>query len=238
VSKHRSPHCPQIALADALTKARRVYEHEHTHPADRKVIAEDLGYSGLSGPAASLIGALRQYGIIEDAGDGMRISEDAVAVFELPESSPERAEALQRLAYKPILFQELRNQFGDRLPGEANLRHLLIRKGFAPKAADEVLKSFRENFELVGTPPAEYNEHVKTIVPSTELYVSPETAAKLMPGQTARRIQSYSFALSPESKVELTFHGEITKDALQSLKDYIAITIRALTGLKKTDMGA
>jgi hypothetical protein len=155
--KLRSPNCPTISLADALAKARKVYDEEHTHPAAKEVIAQDLGYSGISGPSASIIGALRQYGILEASGDGLRISDDAVAAFELPENSPERTSALGRLAFKPTLFEELRQQFGDRPPGEGNLRHLLIKKGFLSNTADEVIQAFRENLELAGTSKPEYN---------------------------------------------------------------------------------
>jgi hypothetical protein len=135
-----------------------VYEREHTHAADKKVVAEDLGYSSISGASATTIGALRQYGLLEAAGDGLRISDDAVAFFELPKGDVERVSAMRRLAFKPPLFEELRAQFGDQIPSEANLRHILIKRGFLPKKADEVISVYRENYKLVGASDAEYNE--------------------------------------------------------------------------------
>ena len=135
---------------DALQRAKKVYDEEHTHPADRLVIAKDLGYAGISGTSATIIGALRQYGILEAAGDGMRISDDAVAAFELGSDAPEKMEALRRMAFNPPFFAELQSQFPDRLPGEANLRHILIKRGFLSKQADDVIHAYRENFELVG----------------------------------------------------------------------------------------
>jgi hypothetical protein len=169
----RSPNCPGISLRDALQRARKIYEEEHTHPADRLVIAKDLGYAGISGASATTIGALRQYGVLEDAGDGLRISEDAVAAFELPETSDGKHDAMVRMAFNPPLFNELRAQFPNSLPGEANLRHVLIKRGFLPKQADDVIQAYRENFELVGGAVTEYNkagEVMKETVSS-----SPET---------------------------------------------------------------
>jgi hypothetical protein len=200
--KLRSPNCPTISLQEALGKARKVYEEEHTHPAAKEVIAQDLGYSGISGPSASVIGALRQYGIMEPSGDGLRISDDAVSVFELPEDSPERIAALARLAFKPALFEELRQQFGDRPPGEGNLRHLLIKKGFLSNTADEVIQAFRENLELAGTQSVEYNEQKdKVRIPMYEgqpletlRYPPIEKASKVMQSQSNTNSKPNSIA--------------------------------------------
>jgi hypothetical protein len=156
MSKGRSPNCPQISLEDALARARAVYKAEHTHVAERQVIASDMGYKSLNGASLTVIGALRQYGLLEDAEGGMRVSADAVAVIELPDSESEHKKALHRLAFNPGLFNELKEQFGEHLPSEANLRHSLIKKGFMPKAADDVIRVYRENIELVG---AEQNGH-------------------------------------------------------------------------------
>src|SRR5439155_9853388 len=57
----------------------------------------------------------------------------------------------------PTLFHELREQFGERLPGEANLRHHLIKKGFLPDRADDVIRTYKANLELVGSTKPEYD---------------------------------------------------------------------------------
>lgn len=157
LKRMRSPNCPGISLRDALQRAKKFYDEEGRSPADRLVIAKTLGYSGLSGSSATLIGALRQYGILEPAGDGMRISDDALAFFELSDG-PEKSAALARMAFNPALFSELRSQFPDRAPGDVNLRHILIKKGFTSKQADDVSQSYRDNFELAGNNLTAYNE--------------------------------------------------------------------------------
>jgi hypothetical protein len=58
----------------------------------------------------------------------------------------------------------------------------------------------------------------------------PETAKTPAPGKGP--VRSYTFALSPDSKVDLVFHGEITDDSLKALRDYVDITVRVLGGLK------
>ena len=58
MSNQRSPNCPQITFLEAIEKGRKVYEHEHTHPAAKEVVAGDLGYKGLNGASLTVIGAL------------------------------------------------------------------------------------------------------------------------------------------------------------------------------------
>jgi hypothetical protein len=153
----RSPNCPGISLRDALQRARKIYDEEGRSPADRLVIAKDLGYAGISGASATLIGALRQYGILESFGNGMRISDDAMTVFELPNNSPDKLECLQRMAFTPPLFLDLKSEY-PQLPGENNLRHILLKKGFTSKQADDVSQAYRDNFELVAGNDSGYNQ--------------------------------------------------------------------------------
>lgn len=143
---------------EAATKARAIYDKEHTHPADKNVIAEDLGYTSLSGASLSAIGALRQYGLLEPSGDGLKVSESAVDYFELPEGSEGKKRAMLRMAFRPALFGELWRQYEGKPPSEGNLRHTLIKKGFLPKTAEEVLRVYGENFKLIEGENLGYND--------------------------------------------------------------------------------
>ena len=106
----RSPNCPQITFAEAAEKGRLLYKNEHTHPAGREVVAASLGYAGLNGRSLSMIGALRQYGIIAGSGDAMRVSDDAVTYFEL-DSGEERRQVLERMVFNPSMFTQIRTEF-------------------------------------------------------------------------------------------------------------------------------
>jgi hypothetical protein len=133
MAKMRSPNYPKFNLATALDKVELVYKAEHTHPADREVIARNLGYSSLNGASLTTIGALNSYGLLESAGDQLKVSDDAVTILELPKGHPERVAALSRRANTPKLFADLQEEFGDSLPSDVNLRHFLIKKKFLPK---------------------------------------------------------------------------------------------------------
>ena len=234
MANQRSPNCPPISFAEAAEKARRVYEREHTHAADKKVIAEDLGYSSISGASATTIGALRQYGLLEAAGDGLRISDDAVAFFELPNGDTERSLAIRRLAFRPPLFEELRSQFGDQIPSEANLRHILIKRGFLPKKADEVIHVYRENYRLVGAGDGEYNEaEASTMNPSQEI-TNPKKHVialnkVLTPAQQLGTAAGHDSISTPVGKNEdgsvvfahVSFDASIKKEFVAGLKKYL-----------------
>jgi hypothetical protein len=221
MGKLRSPNCPTMTLMEALDRGRKVYSEEHTHAADRKVIAEDLGYSGISGASATAIGALRQYGVLEGRGDGLRISDDAVAVFELPKDSADYFAALRRMAFRPALFEEFHEQFGDRLPGEANLRHTLIKKGFLPATADEVIRTYRDNLTLVNEQPAGYNQREEEQKPMQEaeqsLYISPSKAAKMMPKPLATQVLAIS--IPRNLSVDIAVKGdELKREDIAKIK--------------------
>jgi hypothetical protein len=159
MTKGRSPNYPQVPLDEACGRARRVYQAEHTHVAPREVVARALGYNSMNGSALAALSTLRQYGLLAQTGAGLKISDDAVSVLELPEGDAERTAALRRLAFTPSLFKELNEKFGDTLPSDVNLRHYLIKeKKFLPNAADQVIRVYRANLELVGSNNVSYNE--------------------------------------------------------------------------------
>jgi hypothetical protein len=155
----RSPNYPSLTLEQAYEKARRVYDQEHTHAAPREVVAQALGYNGLNGSSLSVLGALAAYGLLEKAGTGsLKVSSDAVSVLELDEGHAHRSEALDRLAFTPKLFAELKEKFGTEPPSDVNLKHYLIQeKGFLPKAAIDVIRVYRANLELVANETGHYD---------------------------------------------------------------------------------
>lgn len=159
MAKGRSPNYPQIPLDEACERARKVYKAEHTHVAAREVVAKALGYSSMNGSALAALSTLRQYGLLAQTGDGLRISDDAVSVLELPTGDVERNAALRRLAFTPPLFRELSEKFGEKLPSDVNMRHFLIKdKKFLPNAAEQLIRVYRANLEIVGSSPLEDNE--------------------------------------------------------------------------------
>jgi len=147
-TKHKSPNYPRLAFDVALDKTSMIYRHQHNHSASTEAIAEALGYrSATNGTSKAVMAALKYYGLLEPSGDGLRVSEDGIRTFELPKGDPERTQALSRMIFAPPVFADLRSKFGNQLP--QNLRHALITQGYAPKAADEIIRVYRGNLDFL-----------------------------------------------------------------------------------------
>lgn len=225
MARQRSPNCPQIAFSEAIERGRKVYHEEHTYPAAKIAVAKDLGYSGLNGRSLTLIGSLRQYGILEGSGDALRVSDAAVAYYELQEG-PERQQAISQMVFKPALFAEMKEQFGDVLPSEANLKHWLIKKSFLPKAAADIIRVYKANLELATGEESVY------IGDENNAEESPmSNTPNFQPGQhkLSGVVQTYSFALSADTRAELSIRGTVNAEELEMLRDQVELTIKALT---------
>lgn len=224
MAKMRSPNYPSLTLEEALKRTRKIYDAEHTHPAPKEVVANALGYSTLNGTSLTVLGALTRYGLLEKAGtDGLKVSDDAVTALELDEGHPLRCQAFERLAFNPTLFAELKERFGDELPSDVNLKHYLIQqKGFLPKAAEDVIRVYRENLELVIDKEEVYDvggssqnkETPPMIEPKAHVFPSnPPAGANLTNNQAKKGVHEFSFPLSfqRDVKATVTIYGDKLK---------------------------
>jgi hypothetical protein len=151
MAKPRSPNYPAISLPDAIDRARKIYEKEHTHKAPSEVMAKALGYNGLNGKSLGVLSALKKYGLLEEIGQELKIGQDTLTILVDPPHSLERANAIRRAAFLPVLFEDIRKNYGDTIPSDENLRAFLLKKGFIPSAVDSPIRSYRETIGLVNS---------------------------------------------------------------------------------------
>jgi hypothetical protein len=101
-TKTNSPNYPRLSFDVALDKTKTIYAQHHKRSESREAIARLLGYtSATNGTSKAVMAALRYYGLVEPSGDGLRVSEDGIRVFELPKGDPERTQALRRMILAP-----------------------------------------------------------------------------------------------------------------------------------------
>jgi hypothetical protein len=148
MAKVRSPNYPALDLRAALQAARKAFEKDNRNKMSQAALGKHLGHDSLSGPAFGKIGALRAYGIIDGKGDELRITDDAVAALMAPEGSHEGMDTLARLAIRPKLFQDIQKDFPNR-PSLENLKFWLIKRQFAPDAAEKAAKIYLATLDLV-----------------------------------------------------------------------------------------
>jgi hypothetical protein len=151
----RGPRYPTVALSEAISRAKSIYDREHMNPLTPAIAAEGMGYKGISGASLGAIAALRQYGLLEGRGNDVRLSKDAQTLILDDVNSPDYQGALQRIALKPPLFSELSKQFSQ-AASERNISVYLQKQGFKPSAASLAAKNFKEAFALAHSQPEAY----------------------------------------------------------------------------------
>lgn len=235
--KSRSPRYPQMSLQDAIGRIKMVYEKEHTHKADREVIATDMGYAGLNGASAAVIASLRQYGLLERAGDAMKVSEDATAILELPVGDPERSAAIQRVAFAPQLFAELNEAFGSTLPSNENLRLHLVKRGFNRNAANTLIRTYRDTLSLVKEEGQGYDAETSTDVSSQETSRNMQhlPTARMDLSSQAGAGENLQYRLTDDCKVRVLFEGSVSQEAITKLIAYLNLGIDAFPVKKASD---
>lgn len=140
----QSPGYPNFPLPKAVDQVRKIFAEDRRNPIDREVAAVHLGYSGLSGASDKALGSLGHYGLLEKAGKGqVRVTQTAVDILH-PESSEGRRAALNRAAFSPSVFAEIRAHFSDGPPSEGALKSWLMREEFLDRAINPVTKSYLE----------------------------------------------------------------------------------------------
>jgi hypothetical protein len=230
-SQSRSPRYPQVSLREALSRVQQVYLKENKHKADKEVIAKDLGYAGINGASLGMIAALKHYGLLENVGDGLRISDAAVAILDLPRNDPSRSEAIKRVAFSPKLFAELFASYSFKLPSDENLKQSLTKKGFTDKAATSIVRTYRDTIGLVqeetegytsGASESSRSREAVQTMPSAAVQPSPEIQQESAPPEG---VYTFSTPLSfPRNvKAEVRIYGKnLKKSDITRLKNAIA----------------
>lgn len=140
----RSPSYPSVPLEEAIEFARKIYSKSRSNPIDREAAARDMGYTGISGRSAKVLGTLSQYGLTERTGkEGLRVSPTAVDILH-PSTEAGRQRALKIAGFSPSLFAELRQRFSDGIPSENAIRSHLMRQGYGDAAITPAISSFLE----------------------------------------------------------------------------------------------
>jgi hypothetical protein len=241
VAKVRSPNYPTISLRDAVARIQVVYAKEHKHPVEREVVAKHLGYGGLNGASMSVISALSKYGLVEQVGDQLRVSSRGEDVCLYAQHDPERVQALVEAAFSPVLFNELRDIYGERLPSDQNLRAFLVKRGFNPRTVDGVIRSYRDTIEFLneesGGSYAEsegVSQSEKPMTTPIQTNPSPrsgEPQAMGLPGMLSNIPGSgfdelvLWFKLSEEAEVRAAFKGRVTQEAIRKFIQLLEVSL-------------
>ena len=141
----RSPSYPFISLRKAEERAKQFWEKHRKESARLATVAPTWRYGIKSSGLQQTVGALKQYGLIEDSGSG---EERKVQLTDLgrrlvADQRDGAAEAARKeAAMRPRLFQEYKRWIAE-MPSESHcLSELELDRGFNRAAAHAFLKAF------------------------------------------------------------------------------------------------
>jgi len=142
--KSRSPRYPCISLREAVKNARELYEKDGKAFVAKEVAVKVWGYNRLHGRSLTVLAAIAQYGLIRYQGGNVGITDDAFTIIEAPRNSLERKVALERCAKSPNIFDELNQNYPDRLPSDETLKWTLKQRGFTEEGAQTTISCLRD----------------------------------------------------------------------------------------------
>jgi hypothetical protein len=186
IKKERSPSYPFISLRKAVERATQFWEKHRREAARLASVGPTWGYGARSSGLQQTVGALKQYGLIEDLGSGedrkIQLSDLGRRIV-ADQRAGARESGLKEAAMRPRLFSEYERWISDP-PSEAHcLSELEIDRGFTPDAAKAFLRAFNETVSFAGL---RYGDSVSSSL--TE-----EADAMKQPAQLAERTSSPDF---------------------------------------------
>ncbi len=232
MSRSRSPNYPNIGLPQAIQSTQALWDREGRTPVDSETAVRAWGYSSLSGPARSRIAALRQYGLLEETEDGIRVSGLGLEIIQHPEGSEERRAAIAGAALAPDLFREL-SKTHLRASDDALKAYLVTKRQFTDDGAKQFIRAFRETMDLVKLEESDYSsgEEGPRREPRSmpdSLLLSPDEQRKLSGLGVAK---GFSVPVSGSLIAEVRFIGEgdPTPEDVDTLAGYLSFIRQAIS---------
>lgn len=211
----RSPRFPYIALDDAVGKVKKIYGKHGRDPVAPEVAVGDMGYKSLNGSSQKVLAAMKNFGLLEDQGDTLRVTPDGQSIAIELEDSQEYAEAIRRSIQGPDIFSDLVEAGFHKDSDGRNIAVYLQKRGFKPDGSQRAAQNFLSSVALVNDFKRDYDEsHVQDEVEGAEdsvgaiIQPAPSPSMFSQPAETSTAV-----AVKPmEGERELTT-GLLSKEA-------------------------
>ena len=248
----RSPNYPSINLENAITRARELYEAEHTHPATADVASRHWGYKSAAAGGALIVAALRSFGLADTAGSK---NERTVRVSELGKrilldqrlGSQEREGHLRECALKPTVHAELWEKWGSSLPSDENVRyHLTAKKGFNERTVEDFMAQYKATLafarvaedDTLATDESDNGDGPPDFSTGSSSEDSLVRPAPMLPSPTSGRptMKQDTYTLD-EGDVVLQWPARLSQESYEDLKDWLDLIARKMKRAVPTDVG-
>ena len=120
-------------------------------------MAGHWGFKPKSSGGLQTIGALKQYGLLEDVGGNLherkvKLTDLARRITLHKEGSDERAELLRRAAVNPPLYSDMFSKWGRGVPSDENIRsYLLFERNFNEGTIASVINNYKTRCSTPGS---------------------------------------------------------------------------------------
>ena len=155
-TRMRSPAYPSVNLEAAIDHAKVIYDKEKRSSAPVLVVATHWGTNIKSSKGLRLIAALKQFGLVNEEGEGedrhVRLSNRALdLIVQTNRLDPAWRKAVAEAALAPRIHKALWEHFASSLPSDDNLRVYLIRQmEFHDYKVRRFIKEFRATLAFAG----------------------------------------------------------------------------------------
>jgi hypothetical protein len=256
-TRFRSPPFPAMPLQRAVERAEQLYRQERDHPVPVASAARAWGMSPTSSGPIQTVGALRQYGLVEDESTGptrkIKLTHDALRIIlDRVPTSDSRREALRRAFFSAKIFAELWERWHSDLPSNQTMINYLVlerrlsnQAPFSEQAASELLANYRASLSFASiedaptvSPSATETEEMATMdsTPAREAQseshghstFSARPSAPSAPMKMATERVVFVEEGEPNQYLKLTVSGDLDEILLDALSDYVTRQKRRL----------
>lgn len=221
----RSPSYPRVSLDRAIELTGKVYTSAYQSDVDTETVLHLMGFEGKSGPSTAALSSLKQYGLIEGRDQALRVTPLALQILH-PKTQAEKLEALRDAARAPQFYEEIRKQFGGKLPGDQVLKSYLVRNhSFNPNGAEFFLRILKHN--------RAYMDESETGLDGSVAVETPQPMTELRPAISNARTEDeegaesekdiFRFRVAPNCIARIIFTGPVTKSAIEKTIQYLEL---------------
>src|ERR1700721_674938 len=118
----RSVNYPFVTLEAAIEQARKLWASVGVNMVQIPTAGAAWGYGQKSSGLRSTVSALKQYGLLQDIGEGGsrqgRITDRALELSLEPPGSPKRSDAVRAALLTPKIYKEVFDRFPAGLPAQ------------------------------------------------------------------------------------------------------------------------
>ncbi len=150
--RHRSPNYPGMGLRSAVGKIESLYKADGLAASPKLAALKHMGYERLHSEAARTLSALKSFGLIEEAGDRIKLTQRGIEIVARQHGDPTRVKAIKEAAVSPDIYQLIMEEYRESgLPSDTSLKSDLITvRRFNPTAVDGFVQDFRDTLEFAG----------------------------------------------------------------------------------------